>query len=91
MKADYLSWSKNRQGSQLLPRQKQPQKLLDLWLERGIDFRDYMEWYINLDVVPFIKDVTRFKEFYKCKDLDMFNIAMPTPCLARTEFFHTAE
>ncbi len=35
--------------------------------------------------------VTRFQEFYKRKDLDMFTIAMSTPGLAGTELFHTAE
>ncbi len=31
--------------------------------------KDFLEWYNNLDVLPFIEAVEKMKQFYKLKDL----------------------
>ncbi len=39
-------------------------KLQNLWEDRGLtEFRDYLEWYVNLDVELFVTAVMRFKPF----------------------------
>ena len=35
-------------------------------------FKDFLEWYNNLDVLPFIEAIEKMKEFYKMKRLDIF-------------------
>jgi hypothetical protein len=32
-------------------------------------FKDFLEWYSNLDVLPFVEAIEKIKEFYKLKDL----------------------
>ena len=31
------------------------------------NFKDFLEWYNNLDVLPFIEAVEKMKTFYKAK------------------------
>ncbi len=35
-------------------------------------FKDFLEWYNNLDVFPVIEAVEKMKTFYKNKKLDLF-------------------
>ncbi len=35
-------------------------------------FKDFLEWYNNLDVLPFIEAVEKMKTLYKNKKLDLF-------------------
>jgi hypothetical protein len=35
-------------------------------------FKDFLEWYNNLDVLPFVEAVEKMKTFYKNKKLDLF-------------------
>ena len=35
-------------------------------------FKDFLEMYNNLDVLPFIEAVEKMKEFYKLKKLNIF-------------------
>ncbi len=35
-------------------------------------FKDFLEWYNNLDVLPFIEAVEKMKTIYKNKILDLF-------------------
>ena len=37
-------------------------------------FKDFLEWYNNLDVLPFIEAVEKMKTFYKAKRLDSFKL-----------------
>jgi hypothetical protein len=32
-------------------------------------FKDFLEWYNNLDVLPFVEAIEKMKDFYKLKDL----------------------
>ena len=49
-------------------------------------FQDFLIWYNNLDVGPFVKAVCIFKEFYKEKGLDAFKSAISLPGLAKANF-----
>ncbi len=36
--------------------------------------KDFLEWYNNLDVLPFIEAVEKMKDFYKLKRLDILKM-----------------
>ena len=44
-------------------------------------FKDFLEWYNNLDVLPFIEAVEKMKTFYKDKKLDLFKDGVSLPGL----------
>jgi hypothetical protein len=44
-------------------------------------FKDFLEWYNNLDVLPFIEAVEKMKTFYKAKKLDLFKDGVSLPVL----------
>ena len=44
-------------------------------------FKDFLEWYNNLDVLPFIEAVEKMKTFYKAKKLDLFKDGVSLPGL----------
>jgi hypothetical protein len=44
-------------------------------------FKDFLEWYNNLDVLPFIEAVEKMKDFYKLKRLDIFKDGVSLPGL----------
>ena len=44
-------------------------------------FKDFLEWYNNLDVLPFIESVEKMKTFYKAKRLDLFKDGVSLPGL----------
>ncbi len=44
-------------------------------------FKDFLEWYNNLDVLPFIEAVEKIKTFYKAKKLDLFKDGVSLPGL----------
>ena len=54
-------------------------------------FQDFLIWYNNLDVGPFVKAVCIFKEFYKEMGLDAFKSAISLPGLARRILFGFAQ
>ena len=37
-------------------------------------FRDFLVWYNNLDVVPFVEAVEKFQQFYVDKGIDVFQV-----------------
>ena len=53
-------------------------------------FRDFLVWYNNLDVRPFVDAVEKFQHFYDEKHLDVFKNAISTPGIARQLLFKTA-
>jgi hypothetical protein len=50
-------------------------------------FKDFLEWYNNLDVEPFVTAVERLRGYYFERGIDMFNISMSVPGLARQMLF----
>ena len=53
-------------------------------------FRDFLIWYNNLDVGPFVTAVNRLQRFYFDRNIDIFKIAMSVPGIARKMLFDTA-
>ena len=54
-------------------------------------FHDFLVYYNNLDVGPFVKAVTNFQEFYGKNDLDVFKIAISAPGITRKMLFDSAK
>ena len=55
---------------------------VDAWNEHNMKtFKDFLEWYNNLDVIPFVEAVEKMKEFYKLKKLDIFKDGVSLPGL----------
>ena len=44
-------------------------------------FKDYLEYYINLDVIPFVEAVEKMKVFYRERKLDIFKDGLSLPGL----------
>jgi hypothetical protein len=56
------------------------QYCLEVWQNQNMqDFRDYLIWYNNLDVEPFVKAVEKIFEFYQEKGLDLFKDGISVP------------
>ena len=54
-------------------------------------FRDFLVWYNNLDVAPFVQAVEKFQQFYFQKGIDVFKSAISVPGIARQLLFKTAQ
>ncbi len=54
-------------------------------------FRDFLVWYNNLDVRPFVVAIERLQKFYFDKGIDVFKTAISVPGIARQMLFATAE
>ena len=50
-------------------------------------FKDFLEWYNNLDVEPFVMVVERLRGYYFKMGIDMFKISVSVPGLARQMLF----
>ena len=53
--------------------------------------RDFLIWYNNLDVGPFVKAVEKLQEFYFEKNIDIFKVAMTVPGIARQMLFKASK
>jgi len=62
-----------------------------VWSDEGMTvFRDFLVWYNNLDVGPFVTAVGRLQTFYFEKGIDVFKVAMSVPGVARQFLFKSA-
>jgi hypothetical protein len=53
---------------------------LNAWKDNNMKtFKDFLEWYNILDVLPFIEAVEKMKTFYKAKKLDLFKDGVSLP------------
>jgi hypothetical protein len=50
-------------------------------------FRDFLGWYNNLDVVPFLEAIEKMSEFWKERKIDMFKDGVSVPGLTMKYFF----
>ncbi len=53
-------------------------------------FEDFLVWYNNLDVGPFVTAVERFQKFYFDKGIDVLKSAISVPGVARQLLFKSA-
>lgn len=51
--------------------------------EKMTCLRDFLIWYNNLDVAPFVSEVLRLEEFYFGRNIDIFKTAKSVPGIAR--------
>jgi len=55
---------------------------INAWKDNNMKtFKDFLEWYNNLDVLPFVEAIEKMKEFYKLKRLDIFKDGVSLPGL----------
>ena len=54
-------------------------------------FRDYLIWYNNLDVEPFVEAIEKMFEFYQAKGLDLFKDGISVPGLVMKYMFSGLE
>ena len=61
------------------------------WREKNMrTFKDFLVWYNNLDVGPFVTAVSRLQKFYFDRNIDIFKTAVSVPGIARQMLFDTA-
>jgi hypothetical protein len=59
-----------------------------MWVERRMrTFKDFLEWYNNLNVEPFVTVVERLRGYYFERGIDMFKISVSVPRLVRQMLF----
>ena len=57
-------------------------QLLRVWNDNNMDtFRDFLVWYNNLDVVPFLEAIDKMSDFWKQRDIDIFKDGVSVPGL----------
>lgn len=62
-----------------------------VWREKNMrTFRDFLEWYNNLDVKPFVEAVEKMQTFYFEKGIGVFKTAISVPGIARQMLFKVA-
>ncbi len=54
-------------------------------------FKDFLEWYNNLDVIPFIEAIEKMKQFYIDKKLDIFKDGISLPGLVLKYLIRTTK
>lgn len=63
-----------------------------IWRDNKMEtFKEFLVWYNNLDVTPFVKAAEFFQQFYFEKGIDVFKTAISTPGVARQMLFNTAQ
>lgn len=63
-----------------------------IWKDNNMKtLKDYLIYYNNLDVVPFVESIEKMKSFYKVKKLDMFKDAISIPGLSNKYMFNSAD
>ena len=68
------------------------ESLQRIWQEKEmVTFEDFLVYYNNLDVGPFVQAVEKMQTFYKKKHMDMFKVAITVPGLARRLLFQSSD
>jgi hypothetical protein len=89
----FLKWSEgNKQGPMPPTLEENYANCKAVWEKHNMtSFRDYLEYYNDLDVEPFVECIKRFQEFYKREQLDVFKTAISVPGIARKMLFQEAK
>ncbi|XP_033729711.1 uncharacterized protein LOC117318893 [Pecten maximus] len=62
-----------------------------IWEEEKMQtLQDFLVWYNNLDVGPFVKAVEKLQHFYFDRKIDIFKVAMSVPGVARQMLFRAS-
>ena len=66
-------------------------QLQDIWQEQHMTtFHDFLQYYNNLDVGPFVQAIEKMQKFYFNQNIDLFKVAVSVPGIARRWLFQTA-
>ena len=66
-------------------------QLQKIWIDNGMcTFRDWLIYYNNLDVKPFVEALSKMHSFYKAKRVDVFKQTISVPGIARILLFRAA-
>ena len=69
-------------------KEQKREKAVAVWKSKNMKyFYEYLKYYNDLDVVPFVEAVERMFEFYRTKDLDIFIDAISLPGLVTKFLF----
>lgn len=72
-------------------KQERYASLKELWKSENMKtFCDYLEWYNNLDVQPFVVAVERMMAFYIDRGIDLLKTCISVPSAARSMIFKSA-
>ena len=59
-----------------------------VWNDNNMDtFRDFLVWYNNLDVVPFLEAIDKMSNFWKQRDIDILKNGVSVPGLTMKYLF----
>ena len=65
--------------------------LQNIWKKEGMaTMGDFLRWYNNLDVMPFVEAIEKMLVFYRTKHIDLLKNAISVPGIARRLLFKTA-
>ena len=79
----YLAWYSQLKGGYVLS-PKEYEGCQRIFQERGMrTFGDWLEYYNNLDVAPFLKALQKMKEFYTNLEVDIFKDAVSLPGVSK--------
>jgi hypothetical protein len=59
--------------------------------EKMSTMRDFLKWYNNLDVLPFLEAIEKQVSIYRKKEIDMFKDAVSIPGIAVEWMFHVLD
>ena len=66
-------------------------QLQDIWQEQHMTrFHDFLQYYKNLDVGPFVKAFEKMQKFYFNQNINLFKVVVSVPGIARRWLFQTA-
>ena len=91
LEEEILQWEKHQRGPPPKSGIQKYNDLQNIWKEKNMSsFRDFLEWYNNLDVSPLIKAVSALQNFYKSRSIDVFKTTISVPGVARQMCFESA-
>ena len=92
LELEYQAWTKDKKGPAPKTGPELYQELQQIWQREGMTtFRDYLIYYNNLDVGPFVEAVEKMLDFYKSKRIDLFKTSISVPGVARQLLYRTSE
>lgn len=63
----------------------------DMWKKHNMKtFKDFLIWYNDLDVVPFVQAIGKMFDFYRAKNLDLFKDGLSVPGLTMKYLFKSS-
>ena len=92
LELEYQAWSKHQKGAAPKTGPELYLELQEIWKrEKMSTFQDYLVYYNNLDVGPFVEAVEKMLDFYKSKKIDLFKTTISVPGVARQLLYRASE